>query len=316
MNARSLPSVRRRVVPAVEALEDRSLLALVTATLINPVTLRIQGTEGDDTIEIIDRGLVREGDYSVEVVDYRRRPRVGHTGFVAPGRLHIFIDMKGGRDTVTYRSEGVKFDATNPRGLVVNLGAGDDKFDWYMSGVQFLANSSLTLFALGGQGADTMRVSTGAGTLDSGARVAMFMLGGSEKDTLRVGPQHTVPATSLTLNSGARWEVTLAGGPGSYDKVEFLYDFSYAGRMDGDLFVRLAGDPGIDTVLATIKAPPGLVSVYGNLRAEVFGGLDADTLSLFVPPSAQFRSVDALLDGGYGQDTCNASSNVKVLNCP
>lgn len=53
----------------------------------------------------------------------------------------------------------------------------------------------------------------------------------------------------------------------------------------------------------------------GKVRPRVQGGNGGDDLTLEIITALDDNSVDALLDGGRGFDTCDATPNVEVRNC-
>ncbi|MCX7422813.1 MAG: matrixin family metalloprotease [Planctomycetia bacterium] len=117
-------------------------------------------------------------------------------------------------------------------------------------------------------------------------------------DSAGAGDNLTVTTTTMVVSTGG--DVTLQAG----DDL-FLIDSSTVSATAADKKVTLRGDFGnADALIAGVN-PGSTMHLYGtiasNLRAEVYGNSDDDTIDLN-PGSVHFTS-SILLDGGEGSDT-------------
>jgi hypothetical protein len=283
----------------VETLEDR-VFPSITTTWIDATTLRIRGTDEPEKVTVFDLGSQPTGTIQVAV------PGAATKVYHRTGKVTIFFEMRGGRDIVTYQANGARFNASSPRGIVVNLEDGNDHLNLNVAAIAFDAGSLFSVLALGGPGPDVMRAYTEATALQGTARVGLYFLGGGDGDKIFIR-SFLPPTLGTSLQARAYLQVIALGQAGS-DTIEF----TWAGTLDGDLFVRLTGDASEDTITANLL-PAGDSS--GSLSVDVSGGQGFDTLTLIVPSIFNLNT-QAWLDAGTDSDKCSVSSNVQVQNCP
>src|SRR5262249_54590954 len=107
---------------------------------------------------------------------------------------------------------------------------------------------------------------------------------------------------------GARANLNVDGGDGT-DKVSV----TYAGVLNGRLDINAKGGNDNDTVSAIVTLGAGSNGVF---RGRVKGGNGNDNLTFNILGATAAVAIDAVLDGGAGTDTCVATANVTVINCP
>ncbi len=117
-------------------------------------------------------------------------------------------------------------------------------------------------------------------------------------------------AKGLNIDTTSRLNLESGSGAGA-DNVTL----NYSGQMKGELSLNLQGGPGNDTMSATLTLAKGST---GRVHGLVSGGDGDDTLSFRICDNSNpagkstLSLLDALLDGGSGHNTLNATPNVKV----
>ena len=212
------------------------------------------------------------------------------TGTSAADTVEITDEGDG---TVTAVLNGESVTEENVRAVAVYTGAGDDTIDYTVTGDQ---TRRLRVAVYAGAGDDAVTLDAG----DVTGRFAFAAFGASGDDTLA--------ATVGGVAAGGVAAVTLNGGRGN-DTVSA----DAAGEIDGYLAVTLTGSFGTDTVEGTIDAAAGST---GRVAALVSGGLGNDTLALNVTGDGaeDIRLLRAILHGGPGTDTGDATDNVRQIS--
>jgi hypothetical protein len=157
------PRVSRRpapFLPRLEALEDRSLPAPVTFSVLPGGFLRVASTTGNKHIAVFDNGTNGANNITVKVGPTLFMPGVPLSG--------VLVKTNGGHNTVNYVLTG-SLAAGTPRSITVMLGAGPNQFSGHLQG-SLTTRSSLTLVVSGGGGFNSISVNA---TSDIGPRAAL-----------------------------------------------------------------------------------------------------------------------------------------------
>jgi hypothetical protein len=318
------PSPRRRpagFIPRVEFLEDRRV-PTCTAFQAGGL-LTITGTSPRNVLQIGD-----DGGGSVALLC---------SGDLTPRLFHGVsqINVKAGRgSTVHYDLFGT---VNTPHALTVNLGAGRQNFVAYLNsnGIGNLGNDRITVN--GGRGNDRMLVQFGA---DPNAQLVSELTKALSTPPFPNFSQGVIafgitPGVDIAQNGNLR--INLNGGPGN-DTIAVNYEGTLAGSPPtvanpfalgvpgvaglnpGTLTLNLNGGAGHDVIAAQVLA---LAGSTGRVVARENGGPGNDGLGLIVrqeqvaTAAAQQNSisVDALLDGGAGRNSCTRTPNVLEINC-
>jgi hypothetical protein len=193
----------------------------------------------------------------------------------------VVLNLRAGNDTVTYTLTG-ELAALAARVIEVNLGNGHDTFEGTLE-AGLAAGASLELTVLGQNGKDTLGVSADApANIAADAEVAVVLSGGNGKDTV---------------------------------------DAAFGGLLEGDFSLSASGGNGKDAIAADLTFDAGST---GGVDAEVLGGNGKDDLTFLVtdssgddgdPGTEDDSTLDdliAVLDGGHGKDSVEASDLVDV----
>jgi hypothetical protein len=282
MKAQLSRSRRGRVVPQVEALEDRQALSC-TVGVSNGV-MTITGDGGANSVQINQTFL---GQVKV---------KADGVTTTASGIQEIKINTLAGNDTVKYiLNPIVVFLPTTPQTasqkVVVNLGTGNDKFQTAMCAQHLQGNASLSFDVKGWWGNDTIRVDmySNAVAVDYGASVNMKLDGGMGGDTI-VAKYRGELDGHLSIDAiGGPKGTGLFGTKDSKDliTVDVLLTTGPFNHSEGLAYLRARGGNGWDNLI---------------LKARKQSSLD---------PAA----IDAQGEGDEGHDRLIRTSNVKNVSC-
>jgi hypothetical protein len=270
---------RARVVPTLEALEERSLLAC--SVVQSAGILTITGDNLSNSVKISDNGTYGFGAVKVQCGAMTKISTM-------PIR-EIRVSTGGGNDKVSYTLTGPLV-AFGRRMVRVNLGDGDD---------QFLGSFANPL--------------TGAGSdLLAGSTFQLNVAGARGNDTLKVDATHDVD-----VQAGARFGVQLYGNgiPFLPDLGADGLEIQHHGEVDGLISFGAHGEAGNDPFVRTVAMVDA--GSTGQLGILVEGGTGADTdLHLWVFNRPATCALNALLDGGPQIDTGFAAGDpaIQVVN--
>jgi hypothetical protein len=326
-----------RFAPRLEALEHRDCPSCTV--LVSGNTLRIIGDGGANAVNVTHNGA---GTVTATC---------DGTAVTRSGIRRIFIDTRGGADTVNFSATGaltrrldlnlrlgggndfadVNFAAIDDRlKLHADLGGGNDTLDVNLD-QELRARSEADLHVNGGGGNDTWILSVNE--VRTGAELKAHFEGDSGNDTLDVrlgdpidaGAEVKIQATGDGGDDSLKVDATTFGtganiAAGAELRVQLeggdgsdSLTLSYEGDVDGEFKADLDGGSGADTAVADVTVSAGST---GDVHARVEGGSGNDSLTLrVVDQSGGAAKVRAGIDGGSGTDTCVRTTNVKVENC-
>jgi hypothetical protein len=339
--------------PALEALEDRQLLAVSIPAPVGGV-LTITGDGAADQVYVLQNDA--SDDLTVQVVGPG-----GFTNVYASSLIDkIVAKMGGGNDQFTFDLGDSDF--TEAKVIKLDLGAGDDKARFHLhkdstsptqpAGPLLDANLEISIGQTDADipspdktGNDQVwlnigRVLDGGGDLSLVARlgagedrfygafwqmisgdVSLDVDGGGNKDTLKVGVASYIFPSSMTapqsffIPLAGDIDVALEGGGGNDD-----IGVRYKGHLEGDLTVTAHGGGGKDNLWGRFETQTVLDDDFsdGNLDVQFFGDEGNDWMSLrILDAGAHLNLVNALLDGGKDADkwgTPLTTANVTKLN--
>jgi hypothetical protein len=274
---------RNRVVPRVEALEERQVLSCTVG--VNNGVMTITGDSGANTVTIDQTFL---GTVSVKADSLTTS---------ASGIKEIRVNTLGGNDTVKYNLNSLisflpwlRTDQYGSQKVKVNLGSGNDKFQTAMCPQHLKSGASLAFDVNGGVGDDYLRVdmSTYAFAPDYGASLSVKLDGSFGKDDV---------AASYKGELDGNLSIVAIGGPGTG---------------------WLAGLDGNDTVAANVQLTTGPHNHSEGLAyVRVQGGFGNDRLTLATRKDSSLdpAAVDAAADGGPGSDMLTRTWNVIQTSC-
>jgi hypothetical protein len=220
-------------------------------------------------------------------------------GALTSSRVNLAESLANGPAT-----SHINFGGTVSSSLVtvsVNGGAGIDQVFTQLANV---VNSNIQFLGHLGNGANVFDLEA-AGNLQN-AVVHFDIDAGSGGNAI------TFNANGVNLDATSRLNLETCSGGGA-DNVTL----NYSGQMNGELDVDLQGGPGNDTMNAILTLAKGST---GRVRGRVSGGLGDDTMSFRVFDNSNpggkstLSLLDAVLDGGPGNNTLVATSHVKVIN--
>jgi hypothetical protein len=298
----------RRVLPVVEALEERCLPACnfvvqgSTLFIVGPTTPKGDG----QMIQIMDNGGSDKNNVTASCQTATAATATANT--IGSSGVPIFqpdvpiatVEVVTGKG-----ADHVEYDLTNPlmtaRSVSASLGRGKDSFMANLKG-GLGDGSSLALNVDGGAGPDTLTASLGAG-LGHNSRLAIHFRGRGGKNTLSVtaDPHADVAA-------GAALTVDLKGN-GTSDTISS----TYSGRLDGTYEVHERGGNGRNRLSADIRLAMG--STGQLLPSSVIGGPGNDQLTFTVENPDTVPANNEIVDGRGGINTCTRTDNVVVLHC-
>lgn len=345
--ARRTRARTNRYIPQLEGLEDRRLMAVnfsVTGVRLDVISDNAPGPGRgaplrNETVVITDNGTSGAGNIALKIGNAQAIP--------LNGIRDIFIDLKDGKDKVTYSMTG-DLQGGVQRTVDVRLGGGVDTFSMglirdLLSGARFdldvhgeadkdtlqmqvLPNFSMqngvpvpdawaiatdAVFDVslnGGTKADTIRfLHTAPARAQVNGQLKLAMDGGDDADTL-------VATVGANVASGAVLDTRLSGGLGTD-----IIDFTYGGEMDGRLPLDLNGGATADKRLkAIVTLNPGSTGKVGDLlsntRARVRGGDGNERAMEFRVRNNGSAEIFAALDGETGSNLGKRTANVEAFN--
>jgi hypothetical protein len=298
--------------PRLETLENRCCPSTVA---VHGSTLLIQGDNQANAVSIADDG---QGGITATV---------DGQSATGSGITNVVMILRNGNDTVSYTASGI---LQSPLHLVIQGGRGEDQVTLDFSAGVSAPRLKIDLF--GGDGNDQVTAKFGditdthlfinghlgkgddtfdatlSGNLLGTAQARFNVFGEMGKDTIGVH------AAATNIDAGALLALRLNGG-----KDDDTITVDYEGTLNGALRIVADGLQDKDTITANLTADAGST---GSLNAAVLGKQDDDALTLNVTDNSggggasTLAALNAVLDGGQGTDTCTATSNVVVKNCP
>lgn len=321
---------RRGFRPSLVGLESRR----VPSVTMEGATIAIQGTAGSDRIEIVED---RDAQL-IEIVENGQSFRFSTN--VRIGLIHIAVDLGDGDDSLSYRQQDATWNS-NIRNSVfdIDLGRGRDtlemRFDAAVDGTPVTINRDVVIDVEGGEDDSNDTILLAFGTVEA-CDVEVNARGGGGNDLITVFQSGDIrsrasrsgavdlalrgdagddsisvfasTSTGLVCESGSRFRANLLGNFG-LDHV----NFSYAGRIDGDVVLRSDGGWGNDRMHTAVNL---LSRSRGRLDAYVTGGWGDDTLTFLLDePDFGLTIVDATLYGDLGNDRLGSvRGRVRVIN--
>jgi hypothetical protein len=315
---------RRRPL-GVEVLENRTCMSCVVTT-----------TDGGHTLVITGDGSANN--VAIEVNDVANTLTVTCDGesstYTSSSITKLMVDLKGGNDNLWMGLAPGSHNAFTKK-AIITLGAGDDTATldfWHGIGEDVLLQGSLDIEVYGNSGADVLDAdfghkhggslklyaSLGAGEdqafarmwgdITGGADVLFDLRGGSDNDLLNTwntydNAESAYGAIDITHDSS--FTINLKGGSGA----DQLFG-TYAGELDGDLVIRMAGGDGNDTIKMAQSDNGGIHLAdgsSGSVDAIFTGGTGNDYMAVTLneDPNGNVDLLNALMDGGSGFDTWN-----------
>jgi hypothetical protein len=331
-------------VPRLEALEARALLSCTVT--VSGTTLSITGDNGNNSVQVIDRGSPGAGNITAICDGMTTTP---------PGAIStIRINTNAGNDAVSYTLAG---NLTGFRRVSINLGTGNDSFNGQIAGSLF-NGSDFQISGQGSTGNDSLAM-TVAGSLLNGSSLKANLDGGTGNDMLVEQTTGSVMDGSLlqldasgstgndvlfsnlasNVTNGSQLQTHLDGGTGNDVLRLHAGDsaiqngsaliLSVTGgdgnddigldtqtSINGSLSLTADGGTGNDLIVARVRLDP-LPGSQGLVRARVQGSQGNDTLRLVVRRPRVDMGVDlnAAILGGSGFDSCHSTPNVRHQGC-
>jgi hypothetical protein len=203
-----------------------------------------------------------------------------------------------GVGTVQATIDGTSRTETRVRAVVVRTGSGGDN-------VTYSLTNPLTRFraiTIDTGRDDDVLTFNGAEGVGSRGNLLFTYLGGDGGDI--------VDATLGGISRRGLATIGLYGQWGDNDAIRA----NVAGTLNGWLTLSLDGGFGDDVVAGTVDLAGGST---GTLVASVRGSLGDDAVDLFVTGAgaSTLRRLYAMIDGGFGTDTCQKTDNVRASRC-
>ncbi|NQV23443.1 MAG: hypothetical protein HQ518_03655 [Rhodopirellula sp.] len=308
---------------STETLELRRLLSATTPD-IGPVTdvqgpantmigdtLFIRGSQGDDTIRVVDQGNGRVTVYN-SAVDHGRAAEF-------TGVQNVLLRSKQGNDTIDYLISDA---GHSVRGVVVCMGpSGQNRFTLNVQAAsEVRADSTISFTVNGGDGQDNVRLNIADAS--PGWVIHSNLRGGDDVFSLNVNTppdNEIIPCVRVNVRGEAGNDRISIDLTGASVNSEVLVDAGAGNDFvavtadpppEHSLF-RLSGGDGNDTIDALFNLRSGN---RGDIGIELLGeaGDDALRLNFDGPGTPTIRR--ALLDGGTGFDSASAPKFARVLN--
>jgi hypothetical protein len=282
-------------------------MASYSGELDGKLSLKAKGGGGDDTVvATLALATGSTGSLKADVKGDQAEEEEGEEDEEGAGG--------GGNDDLTLTVPG-PIAAGAKADLKVDGGDGNDLVTASYTGE---LDGKLSLKANGGDGDDTVAATLALATGSTGS-VKADVQGdqvedededdADEDDEAAGGGNDTLTLTMTgPIAAGAKADLNVDGG-GGLDKITT----SYSGELDGELSLQASGGDDNDTVAAIITLAAGST---GSVKGAVNGGDGDDDLTFNITGATASVAIDATLDGGDGTDTCVATANVTVLNCP
>jgi hypothetical protein len=284
-------AARRRIIPRVEALEDRCVLTSCnfivsggTLTIQSPVT----PTPVNETITLFDNGGAGANNLTAFCVQ---------PFFPNVPISRVVVNTRTGNNRVQYNLIG---DLVAPRRVDVNFGNGNDRFLGVIRR-NLLNGGNLSLNVNGGPGSDRLEAVL-IGSLAPGAAMQLNFNGGGGNNV-----ENVFFASFVNIAAGASLGLNLVGS-GSSDRI-----FSqYQGQLNGTLQVNESGGGGPNTLFSDIEMAPGSTGTV--LPSALIGGPARDRLTFTVHNPGTAQSNSNQINGNGGGDDCFRTSNVTVFS--
>jgi hypothetical protein len=182
--------------------------------------------------------------------------------------------------------------------IVINTKGGNDAIVYRLTGSALGETRAVAVNLGAGNDAFTMLMANG---LVAGTNWTVDVLGQAGNDAL---------AATLAGQIAGALAVNFYGA-GGRDSLSA----NYVGELDGSLGITLDGGADKDALASNDTLQAGST---GTFTAREFGrgGNDALALNIAKANAADPVTIDALIDGGGGTDTCSKSANVTAVNCP
>lgn len=264
----------RRVIPQLEALEDRWVPASVSTQAQVSQTGLLRITGDNVMVNQADRITINDnGQGSVQVIH-----NFPNTKLIRTGVRHIVVDTRGGNDRVIYNLTGnvTQTSPTGPYTVSIGLGAGVDVLTANLNGVIATAGVGLVFGVDGGSGRDTLNV-TGRGIFAANAGLSYNISGGADTDTINVDYQGELDCPFVcTIRGGADRDIISA-------------NLRFSPGSSGQLDLSVAGEGGDDTITTAVTNQGNVTLAF----AQIVGGAGTDMCSLitnfagFPPPDCE-----------------------------
>jgi hypothetical protein len=302
---------RRRApscVPRVEELEARHVLSVSVSFIGGTIT--ITGDKKNNSVVVQDGGNLPGAVVTVF--------SGGAPVLQVPGdQVFVYsINLKDGNDSLVYNVLGPLNMAS--RNFPANLGNGNDTFNMTVASTMTL--SGLVVTVNGQAGNDSLNVTVN-GDITQYSLLALNLYGSDGNDRIGVNAETDRSGTpgvssGIDVDSTATFNVLDQGGNGKDTLGSF-----YFGQLDGVFNSTIFGNAGNDTINGRARLAPNSGSGPSPplLVFNESGGNDKDSLTMLVnTQSTRFVNIFATLDGGSGNDTCNAAGTnvpITVISC-
>lgn len=281
----------------LEQLERRDCPSCTAIQSATSGAMTIRGDNAANNIAVVDHG-----NGSVDVT-------CDTTVAAFTGVTRVVISARGGADTVNYSTDA---DAGVALHVVIDLGAGNDTalVDLSDGGANaVLADVSVRVTASGGD--DDVDVEIGPTT---DATVEAFLDLGIGNDVAGLFIDGDLKNSDLVL--------TVIGGRGN-DRIDMVSQDSSQDPLPivvdstSNIDAILEGDSGNDDIYLDVTFAD---DSDGSAILDVSGGTGSDTLALLTFNEAGDAlpdnvAIDALLDGGFGIDTCDVVGTTPAVHC-
>jgi hypothetical protein len=215
-------------------------------------------------------------------------------GAITGSRVNLTENL-GPAGSTSHVNFGGPLSSSNPI-VVITGGRGDEQV---FAQVGDETNANLQFFSYLGRGANTFDLDSTGNLVNSIEHFDVEAGGG--------GNTVIFNAKGVNVDLTSRLNLHTDLGHGSDTVTE-----NYSGVMDGELDGIIATGAGADTVNINLTLDNGST---GRLHDLAFGGRGNDTMTydVFDNSNPGGKSTMSLLDGGRGDNTLNATPNVKVI---
>lgn len=303
-----------RVLPRIEALEDRAVPAVVAGSVDsnNVLTLTEWSTGRDNIVVILDNGTSSTGNIRVMFTD--NSGQWSNLDFVTSQRSiwdvkFTTIYVRDASTIVTYQMSGPMQQGVY-RQIDGQFAGGTNAFVANVGGLE--RNAGLHISVDGGVDTDTLQAGL-YGRLSEGSDLGISFNGGAAWDEISVDAGGT--DRNFIIDAGALFWTNLSGNyyghneDAAFGGVEPGNDviFNYRGQMNGRIQYSLQGSIGQDYLSAHMSffsGSRGSVGARSVSAAELLGGAGNDHLDFRVwgAKTGGVTIYNPFADGGTGTD--------------
>jgi hypothetical protein len=320
------PAIKKSYRPEVDALEARWAPAVSVLRSADLHTITITGDAGNNNVQIIQNDtnntfkVVADGVTHVfgqanKITDVHSQLKEGNDTFIYTvagsagfvNKKNIFSAMGQGNDTCFFN-----FFTTLKADLSIDARGGDGN-DIISARFGTLQNAHVNYLADGLGGDDYMALIFNGDLLGTSSVVA-DVRGGTGNDTLfmRANDDFFHNHDGVDIAAGAKLAVTLEGNEDS-DSI----DAAYAGHVQGKLSLLAQGGDGADKIKESVTV---FFASFGSVDALEDGGAGNDNLALnlqdntrsFFHRNGTLAHRQATMDGGLGFDHGVVTGNAPV----